>query len=275
MKDFVKLCKDNDIKYVAAYGTVLGAVRHKGLIPWDDDIDVYMTRTNYNKLLSLKNKLGKTSYEILDYNDANYYLPFAKFCNKQTTLWEREDFPFLIGVFVDIFPLDCVPENENEAMKLKSIYRKQWIQYLRCLRNISKNQYIGCIRSFSFRLIGLGLYNSIYKPFKKKIFSSFIKTGNLIKEKRGNKYMCYTTLARTIDKAAYPKYWIEDTIEVPFEDFKIEIPRNYHEYLRNEYGNYMQLPPIEQRISNHSLYFIDLTKRLTINEIRQLKRNGK
>ena len=275
MKDFIKLCEENDIKYVAAYGTVLGAVRHKGLIPWDDDIDVYMTRDNYEKLISLKDKIEKTSYEIIDYNNTNYYLPFAKFCNKQTTLWEMEDYPFILGVFVDIFPLDYVPEGDNDAINLKYKYKKYWIQYRRCLRKISKNQYLNNIHHHSLRLVLVGLRNKIYQPFKRFFISRFIKTEHLIKEKNGNRYMCYTTSAQPIDKATYPKHWIENTIKVPFEDFLINIPQDYHNYLTNEYGDYMKLPPIGMRISNHFHYFIDLNQRLTIDEIRSLKRNEK
>lgn len=272
MKDFIKLCEENNIQYVAAYGTVLGAVRHKGLIPWDDDIDVYMTRDNYDKLISLKEKIGNTSYEIIDYNNTNYYLPFAKFCNKQTTLWEMEDFPYILGVFVDIFPLDYVPTKKEDAIKLKSSYKKYWILYKRCVRKITVSQHFNEIMKFSIKLILVSLLNSIYKQLKNKILSQFVQIGYKIQKNRGNRYMCYTTSVDSIDKASYPTSWIEDTIKVPFEDFYVSIPRKYHEYLTNEYGNYMELPPIEKRVSSHSHYFVDLTKRLTINQIRQLKK---
>ena len=120
MKAFIALCKEYDIHYVAAYGTILGAVRHNGLIPWDDDIDVFMTRENYEKFLSLRNYSSLKDYEIIDIENEGYYLPFAKFCDKHTTLWEVKKFPFIIGVFIDIFPLDkaCIDESE--------ISEKEW-----------------------------------------------------------------------------------------------------------------------------------------------------
>ena len=96
MSEFIKVCDRNGIEYIGAYGTVLGAIRHKGLIPWDDDIDVFMTRENYEKFLRLKKNLVGSGYEIVDLDDKGYYLPFAKFCDSQTTIWEVENLPFIL-----------------------------------------------------------------------------------------------------------------------------------------------------------------------------------
>ena len=91
MKAFIAFCKEHDIEYMAAYGTILGTIRHKGLIPWDDDIDVFMTRENYEKFLQFKKDVFKTGYEIIDKNDKGYYLPFAKFCDANSTIWEKKE----------------------------------------------------------------------------------------------------------------------------------------------------------------------------------------
>ena len=104
-KEFIDVCNKNKLRYYAAYGTALGAVRHRGIIPWDDDIDVWMPREDYERFLSLRNQLTATPYEILDIQNKGYYLYFAKFCNKNTTLIEREGKP-IIGLYIDIFPLD-------------------------------------------------------------------------------------------------------------------------------------------------------------------------
>ena len=78
-KEFIDVCNKNKLRYYAAYGTALGAVRHRGIIPWDDDIDVWMPREDYERFLSLRNQLTATPYEILDIQNKGYYLYFAKF----------------------------------------------------------------------------------------------------------------------------------------------------------------------------------------------------
>ncbi|KXB74135.1 hypothetical protein HMPREF1860_02125 [Prevotella amnii] len=104
-KEFTLFCKKNNLTYYAAYGTAIGAVRHHGIIPWDDDVDVWMPRKDYEKLLKLKTTLLKTNYEIINIENKGYYLYFAKFCNRNTSIIEREGEPN-IGLYIDIFPLD-------------------------------------------------------------------------------------------------------------------------------------------------------------------------
>ena len=134
MKAFTDVCRRNDIEYIAAYGTVLGAIRHKGLIPWDDDIDVFMTRENYEKFLRLKKTLAGSDYEIVDLDDKGYYLPFAKFCDANTTIWEVENLPFIFGVFIDVFPLDFVEEQDEACAKLHYDYKALFDKYTHSLK---------------------------------------------------------------------------------------------------------------------------------------------
>lgn len=275
MQDFIKLCEDNNIKYIAAYGTVLGAVRHKGLIPWDDDIDVYMKREDYNKFLSLRDKLSNSIYEIINHDNENYYLPFAKFCNKHTTIWEMEELPFVMGIFIDIFPLDYCPQNIAEAEQLIFLFKKHWSTYYRSLRKLTIKQYIESLKKLSIRSLIFDIRNCIYRICKKKMYSHFLEIENRIQSIKGRNYIRYTTANVPINRIVHHYSWIEETIEVPFENFYIRIPQDYHNYLTNEFGDYMKLPPIEMRNSNHFHYFIDLNQRLTIDEIRSLKRNEK
>ena len=90
LEDFILLCEEKNLRYYAAFGTVLGAVRHGGMIPWDDDIDVYMPREDYNRLLSMRNDL-KNDYELVDLENDGYYQDFAKFVNRKTTIIESKE----------------------------------------------------------------------------------------------------------------------------------------------------------------------------------------
>lgn len=93
-KAFSALCDEYNLRYYAAFGTALGAVRHQGFIPWDDDIDVYMPRQDYNKFIALRDKIEE-AYSIIDLRDTGYFMYFAKFINNQTTVWEKRELLYL------------------------------------------------------------------------------------------------------------------------------------------------------------------------------------
>lgn len=263
MSEFIKVCDQNGIEYIGAYGTVLGAVRHKGLIPWDDDIDVFMTRENYEKFLQLKKTLNGSGYEIVDLDNDGYYLPYAKFCDANTSIWEIENLPFVLGIFIDVFPLDFVEENDAECVALRDEYIVLFRKYVR-----SK-------RSFRFAdLLSLSGLKDFFKTvyYRKTVKKEMLRNiENKIKNKRGPYRMYY----RSMDKYSKSKFdasWFDECIEVPYENFSIRIPKNYDAYLTQCYGNYMEPPPVEKRVSQHFHYFVDLDKRLSEEEIRKIKK---
>lgn len=133
MKSFINICKEHNLQYYACAGTCLGAIRHKGMIPWDDDIDVLMPRSDYDKFLALKQKLQGTGYEIVDSNNQFYNQWFAKFSDANTTIVEITDFPIVFGVYVDIFPLDEVG-NLDVAKKLHEEKSKYFDKYRRTFK---------------------------------------------------------------------------------------------------------------------------------------------
>nr|MCR5207201.1 LicD family protein [Eubacterium sp.] len=109
---FDEICKNNNIEYSLAYGTMLGAVRHNGFIPWDDDIDVFVKRSDYEKLLGLRYDDGRFEIKSHRYSN-NYYYPFAKMIDKNTDLDVSWRLDKDMGVFIDIFPLDYHDNNSN------------------------------------------------------------------------------------------------------------------------------------------------------------------
>ena len=104
-KAFDAFCSKNSIQYFACYGTLIGAIRHGGFIPWDDDFDVVMKREDYDRFINLRNQVGE-GYRIASYQDGESPYPFAKFFSTEGTVWEYPQFPFIIGPWVDVFPLD-------------------------------------------------------------------------------------------------------------------------------------------------------------------------
>jgi lipopolysaccharide cholinephosphotransferase len=270
---FDRFCREHDIKYYAAYGTLIGAVRHKGLIPWDDDVDVYMLRKDYEKFCSFKGKIDD-HYDVMDINDENYWLlSLAKFVDTDTTLWEFKDLPLVLGVYVDVFPLDETDDNTN--LDLQNEYCK-YSEYV--IKGMMQKKFP--TKDFIHQAIRFRInrsYNIIHEHFyyKKnldKFMSKYKKVLEEAKSRKGKYLVSYegqSGLANIMDKE-----WFADTVDMPFENITIKAPVGYDVILRRIYGDYMQLPPEEQRVSCHSHYYLNLNKRLTIEEIKVLKQNG-
>lgn len=167
-KIFAQFSKDNHLTYYAAFGTCLGAIRHNGFIPWDDDIDVYMLRDDYERMLSLRDKLVDSVYCISDFRDGESPYPFAKFYSTDCSVWELRQFPFIIGPWVDIFPLDEWNSSE-EVSELYDDYQYSLWKYRKALSTQS-------FREIWFDIIHRNGYNGLIKMVKKVcilLFGSF------------------------------------------------------------------------------------------------------
>lgn len=249
LKEFKKICEVNNIRYFLAYGTLLGGVRHKGFIPWDDDIDILMPRPDYEKLIKIFSNINNNDIEML-LNERNdlYIYPFIKLIDKNTIVKELDvNSKYESGVWIDIFPLDGLPYSDREINKFfeKILFYK--------------------------KILGISLYNkhkrskNIFKTIIKFIFIFIIK---LI----GNKYWLkqITKLAKKyeyegsqfIANCTWPSYGtkeimnrkiFDETIKVIFEKEEYDAPKEYCDYLTQIYGDYMQLPPIDKRKTNHNI----------------------
>lgn len=277
MKVFIDFCREHNITYYACGGTAIGAVRHRGMIPWDDDIDVYMDRANYNRFISLSKELkGKyEGYEVVEFGEDGYYLPLTKFADKSTTIWEVDYYPFIFGVYVDIFPLDFTSGPYEELAARADKYR-------RIIQSYTQGQEV--FRSDLLRIRveqhGLlkGLASLAYqfgycRPFRRHLWHRAEKMLLELLRYEGDQGICYG-LEYTRKNEVFPKEWFGTPVELQFEDFTVSMPENYDTYLRSQYGDYMQLPPEDKRYSVHGRYFVDLDRRLTVDEVKVLLRAG-
>lgn len=266
-KAFDTFCKENDIHYCAAGGTMIGAVRHQGFIPWDDDIDVYMKRPDYDKFISLRNQLNGTAYEIIDPSNDGYYCAMAKFSHRYSTIWEFRGIPFVFGAYVDVFVLDYEdgPYDEVVSKRMK-IAQKVNLFYI-CSNNHSYQEIGATISQGAIR-------KSIWFIFQKLVLNKY----RSVLRKQINKHsdmlleewlVAYTGTSG--EKDIFRSEWFEKTISFPFEDTYIDVPSGYDQFLRTMFGDYMSFPPKEEQVSHHALFYYNLERRINKSEIKQLQ----
>lgn len=242
-----KICKKNNIDYYIIYGSALGAVRHKGFIPWDDDFDIGMTYENYLKFIDVcKKELDTKKYFLqTPETEKNYYLSFIKLRDITTTLVEEanKDKEITYGVYVDIFPLVGVPKNKIKR-KLLEINRAFAIS---ANTNIINNKYLYTIFKIILKIVG-----------KKNILKICRK--NCVKYSC-NDYEDWCSIfdGDSIESNMTTKNIMGTPTIVPFEDTYLPIPEKYDEYLRNIYNDYMKIPSKKQiKEREHTPYILDL-----------------
>lgn len=241
---FHDFCEKNNLTYYLTGGTLLGAVRHKGFIPWDDDIDVCMPRNDYEKLLDTFND-AHGAFRVISARDKQFYLPFAKVVDTRTCMKEAVDSNFELGIFIDIFPIDNMSDDYNTAYSLYRDVKK----YRTAL--MFKNVKISDQRAF---------YKNVILAFG-KIALSLIPRSYIIKkiDKHSQRYNSAqaTYYVGMVCAAFYEKReilkseWFSGKCLLDFEGKQFWAPKGYDAFLTQLYGDYMQLPPVEKRVTHH------------------------
>ena len=251
---FIDCCRSLHLNYYLLGGTLLGAVRHKGFIPWDDDIDVGMPRSDYEIFLKEAQKLLPDHYFIQSRSsDPEVLNNFAKIRDSRTTFIEKsvKDRRIHHGVYIDIFPLDYYPDKKPNQLifdfknKVLSLRIREGYSLPDNLRHsLFKERIIKLL----IRIIAIKYHTlSDALEAREKLYSS-VKSSSLIANFSG-------TWKR---KEIVPADWFGKGINGSFEGYNVLLPKAYDKWLTHVYGNYMELPPAEKRVPHHYTEVIDL-----------------
>lgn len=232
LKDIDRVCRENNIEYCLDGGTLLGAARHKGFIPWDDDLDIVMMRDEYDKFINIFSRELGHKYDIeTNIIKKDYIVPWTKIFNRENFVIYNRDIDINKGIFIDIFPLDYYDESSRVV---------RWIENILKEEKVSNN----IIHKITNKIIHRIQYYMINKfpLIYKRIASNIIKNTNKKSELIG--------IGKEVIRFKF--YFNKDTIfplrEIEFEGLSFLAPNNIEKYLEINYGkDWNELPPVEER----------------------------
>lgn len=252
LKALVNLLEKHNLNYCLAFGTLLGAVRHQGFIPWDDDIDIFMPREDYNKLVNLAESEIPYPYKLHEITrQDDYFELYAKFVDTSIHIQlveqqrRKGNDKYL---WVDVFPLDALPADTKviEKIKKKSILLRRLYKLSISDASFSRSPVKNFVIKFFTKILN---YKKLYNAFLKTISSPCFSSPE------------YFVSACEMNKTFYlypaDLFLVENFKKILFEDSYFNAPSDFDKYLTIQYGSYMELPPEAERVSDHNFILID------------------
>ena len=258
LERFQDVCRRHGLRYFASGGTLLGAIRHKGYIPWDDDIDIMMMREDYEKLLAIAPEEFTAPFFFQTvWNDKRYSRGHAQLRNSNTTAIlteEKGHYPFNQGVFIDIFPTDAVPDDEEEQQKQQQAICL-WEKLLNVTVRYPANKFKSLPKSVVHAVLSLVPYR-VFIRLKEKACTRY--------NGMGMKRVGLLSFLADDERLVFPAKAFDNVLTVPFESTTIDIPADYDTLLAHQYGDYMTM---KQENSYHGGIIFD-TERSYLDYLR-------
>ncbi len=252
--EFMKICSKYSLEWIVIGGTALGVARHAGFIPWDDDIDVAMPRKDYNVFIQVaNNELPKGLFFQNYVTEKSYNGYFSKIRREGTSFVEEGGTKLRMhqGIFIDIFPLDNLPDGANEYKRYHNrLYRLYQIYMSKTNVGVASNQKHKRIASVARNVVRIATIFTTKEEAFNRLDKQFQLYKDVETERVGFAYLRGMTLYR---KELYP------IKKMKFEHIQVNMPNDYDSYLKRDYGDYMTLPPVSKRVS-HSPVILDFEK---------------
>ena len=240
-----RFCKEHDINYALAYGTLIGAVRHKGFIPWDDDIDLLMLRSDYDRFIKIFNEETDSHCRVLHHSlDASFPYEFAKVEDTRYRLIENLATTYEMGVAIDIFVLDDIGEDPKHVRSI--INANRYYKHALCVKGMSEKN---CPL---IEKLGIKFLKSLYLNISVESCVKHLEQ-NAMRYSSNEDSLYVANVCQRWNKPNqyFPKAWFKDMVELEFEGHLFPAPRKYHEILTIKYGDYMKLPPVSKQVAKH------------------------
>ncbi len=252
MDEFHEICLSLSLKYSLSSGSLLGAIRHKGFIPWDDDLDVVMPRKDYDTFISYFAKYQSDRFHLITPETPHYKYSYAKLVSTNTVDrgWARE--PKGFGVFIDIFPADKIPDNKRARESYESLVKRQ-------KKYLLFSDFYSYKGSFGFFSVILKTFlffpRYINSRMKGTLANHQIEYDKICRQYANNdtEEVCFLSTYYGFEKEAFPIRFFDDLKLYPFENREYYGFSKANDYLEKMYGDYMTLPPQNKRIS-HTQY---------------------
>ncbi|MCR4874150.1 MAG: LicD family protein [Clostridia bacterium] len=240
-----QICEENKLRFFMSGGTLLGAVRHKGFIPWDDDIDFHMPRPDYEKFIQIYNSKPRTNILHCQETNPNYLYSYAKLAKGNTLLIEKGCHSGVeMGVYIDIFPIEGVGDTVEGALELMNKIDMP-IKLLMSYRMDAYRKHVSLKKNL--QVVAAKIMAKFY-GFKK--LSNTVNTLAQTYNYDESKYIA-SFIDEVGERRIYPKEAYDEVVYLDFEDMKLPAPAGYDMVLTKFYGDYMTLPPKEKQVLTH------------------------
>ena len=264
VKKLLEVCQKHNLKIWADGGTLLGTIRHKGYIPWDDDIDMAMMREDYDKLIAIGQKEFKHPYFLQSGYVEEFNRGFARLRNSNTTGIMPCDINlnFNQGIFIDIFVYDAIPDNKFD---LKLLFLKQKLR-----RAPLDIKLYGCTNIFHPKQFLATFYTKLYFIFY-NYSSAFKKFDDEFKKHKiseNRDIACIAFRPKLLAIFRRNKDWYNETIMMPFENIMIPVPNGYDAILTKQYGDYMKPAKVPALHDNNIIWDVERPYKIVLNELK-------